>query len=214
MGVYSDFGKVNFTTPHGLRVRLDQQYFFCQLAEYRIAKDSTLCDTDGEIVYSDWLFANRIIEYLFAAPSMLLWISAVLSVVWHLRVFDFCVFSTAAYALGCFWKLINSFSLTDLIPYAISRVYVSLSFVPLIVLAVLFFTLDGVYLIVPYIVMRLVLGAISLMINSVVSSLAYRKYGVPFNDTEILALGVFHHLTHSHEKFDNYVGEYVSAVLK
>ena len=81
-------------------------------------------------------------------------------------------------------------------------------------LIVLIFVLNGTYLIVPYLGMRTLLFIFSLAENHVITNITMKKYGIPFNDTEICAFRVFHMLSESNLKLSDYIKLYVSAVNK
>ena len=83
-----------------------------------------------------------------------------------------------------------------------------------IALIILVFTLNCTYLIIPYIAIRFVCFMVVLLQNSLISNITHKKYGVPFNDTEICAFRFFHRLSESSLSLSDYIKLYVSTVCE
>lgn len=199
--------KINFKTPGGLKIRLNHRYFFCQL----VKPDRFY--TDDEIVNNDTMYnATANIESMFLIPTMLIQTLALFAVILHIDIPVFCVLSVALYVFGCIWRCSKQDFLLSTILLFFANVYKMLWWLFYIVLTVLVFTLNSKYLIFPYIITRVVCYVVALLQNFLILNITHKKYGVPFNDTEICAFRVFHLLSESNDNISDYINLYISIV--
>ena len=204
-----DKNRVNFKTPSGLKIRLNHRYFF-----YQLTKPDRYY-TDEEIVNNDTMYnATANIDVMFLMPTMLIQMFALFAVIFHISIPVFCVTSAALYVFGCVWRCSKQDFLISTVLLFFSTLYKMLWWLIYAVLIVLIFVLNGTYLIVPYLGMRTLLFIFSLAENHVITNITMKKYGIPFNDTEICAFRVFHMLSESNLKLSDYIKLYVSAVSK
>ena len=204
-----DKNRVNFKTPSGLKIRLNHRYFF-----YQLTKPDRYY-TDEEIVNNDTMYnATANIDVMFLMPTMLIQMFALFAVIFHISIPVFCVTSAALYVFGCVWRCSKQDFLISTVLLFFSTLYKMLWWLIYAVLIVLIFVLNGTYLIVPYLGMRTLLFIFSLAENHVITNITMKKYGIPFNDTEICAFRVFHMLSESNLKLSDYIKLYVSAVNK
>ena len=201
--------KLNFKTPSGLKIRLNHRYFFCQL----IKPDRYY--TEEEIVNNDTMYNATVnIETMFLIPTTLVQIFALLTAIFHISIPIFCISSVMLFLFGCIWRCSKQDFLLSTILLFFSTTYNMVRWLFYIALIILIFALDCTYLILPYILIRFVCFAIEILQNHLISSITYKKYGVPFNDTEICAFRVFHTLSESDLKLSDYIELYVSVVCK
>ena len=169
--------------------------------------------TDDEIVDNDKMYtATANIESLFITPTMLIQVFALFAVIFRISTPAFCVFSFALYAFGCVWRCSNNDPIFGTLLLFLSTLYNMLWWLCYVALIVLTFTLGSTYLILPYIVTRIVCFVFELLQNHFILNYTHKKYGVPFNDTEICAFRVFQVLSGETGKFSDYINAYVSAV--
>lgn len=201
--------KLNFKTPSGLKIRLNHKYFFCQLTK------PDRYYTDEEIINNDTMYNATVnIETMFLIPTMLVQAFALLAVIFHTSIPVFCASTIALYVFGCIWRCSRQDFLLSTILMFFATVYKILRWLWYVALIVLALTFDRTYLTVPYIATRIVCFVIELVQNSLISNITYKKYGVPFNDTEICAFRVFHMLSESDLRFSDYIKCYVSDVCE
>lgn len=196
-----------FKTPGGLKIRLNHRYFFYQLT------NADRYYTDEEIVDNDTMYnAAANIETMFLIPTMLIQIFTVFALAFHINTPVFCAVSAALYVLGCIWRCAKQDFLLSTTLMFLATVYKALWWLVYIALIVLVFTLNGAYIVVPYICMRALLFVLSMVGNHITVTYTMKKYGMPFNDTEICAFRVFHLLTQSELKLSEYIDLYVSVI--
>lgn len=201
--------RINFKTPSGLKIRLNHRYFFCQLTK------PDRFYTDEEIVNSDTMYnATANIESMFLIPKMLVQVFTLLALVFHINIPVFCVISVSLFLFGCVWRCSKQDFLLSTILLFFATLYKMIWGVVYIALIVLVFTLDDTYLIIPYIAIRFICFVIELLQNGLISNITQKKYGVPFNDTEICAFRVFHLLSESNLRLSDYISLYVSTVCE
>ena len=201
--------KLNFKTPSGLKIRLNHRYFFCQL----IKPDRYY--TDEEIVNNDTMYnAIANIESVFLIPTMLIQVFALFAIIFKLSIPVFCVSSVALFLFGCIWRCSKQDFLLSTILLFFATLYKMLWGAWYITLIVLVFTLNCTYLIIPYIAIRFICFIAEILQNCLISSITHKKYGVPFNDTEICAFRLFHMFSESKLKLSDYIELYVSTVCK
>lgn len=199
--------KINFKTPSGLKIRLNHRYFF-----YQLTKTDRYC-TEEEIVNNDVMYNATVnIENMFIIPTMLVQIFTLFAVIFHLSLPVFCIVSLSLYLFGCIWRCIPQDFLLSTILMFFSSVYKMLNWLLYIALIVLVFALDRTYLILPYIAIRAACFVLEILLNKFISNMTYKKYGVPFNDSEICAFIVFYILSKSTMKLSDYINLYVSVV--
>lgn len=197
----------SFLTPGGLKIRLDHRYFFYQLL------NTDKHYTDEEILNNDVMYnATANIETMFLIPTMLTQIFTMVAIITHIDVLSFFVISAVLYAFGCMWRCSEQDILISTTLMFLTTVYDALRWLFYIALIVVTFVLGGAYLVIPYISMRILLYILSMIGNHISVVRTVKKYGIPFNDTEICAFRVFHVLSHSNLKFSDYIAGYVSAV--
>lgn len=197
----------NFKTPGGLKIRLNHQYFFWQLVK------PERYYTDDEIVNNDAMYdATSSIETMYLIPKMLIQFFSIFAVIFHIDAVTFCCVSSLLYIFGCIWRCSKQDFLISVTLHFLATLYKILWLLCGIVLIILTFVLNRTYLIVPYIVIRIILFVYEMLQNHIVLFLTKKKYGVPFNDTEICAFVVFHLLSHSTERLSDYISSYVVAV--
>ena len=158
--------------------------------------------------------ATANIDVMFLMPTMLIQMFALFAVIFHISIPVFCITSAALYVFGCVWRCSKQDFLISTVLLFFSTLYKMLWWLIYAVLIVLIFVLNGTYLIVPYLGMRTLLFIFSLAENHVITNITMKKYGIPFNDTEICAFRVFHMLSESNLKLSDYIKLYVSAVNK
>lgn len=205
-----DFSKrINFKTPQGLKIRLNHHYFFCQLVK------PERYYTDEEITNNDTMYnATASIETVYLIPNMLIQFFSLFVIIFHFDVFTYCSIGIALYVFGCIWRCSKQDFLISTTLYFIATIYKALYWLCYIALVVLVFVLDCTYLIVPYIIIRLVLFVYGIFQNAVISSITKKKYGVSFNDTEMCAFVVFHLLSQSTDRISDYIQSYVSVIYQ
>lgn len=201
--------KINFKTPGGLKIRLNHRYFFYQLVK------TDKYATDEEIVANDVMYnATANIETMYLIPTMLIQAFSLICFVCHIDALSFCVGTALLYAFGCIWRCSKQDLLLSTALMLLTTVYQATWWLIYISLIVLAFLLDSTNLITPYLVMRLTLFILSGVGNHIVLNITVKKYGMPFNDTEICAFRVFHLLSGSDLKLSDYIELYVSTVYK
>ena len=199
----------NFKTPSGLKIRLNHRYFFCQLTK------PDRYYTDEEIVNNDTMYnATANIESMFLIPTMLVQVFALFAIIFNLSIPVFCISSVALFLFGCIWRCSKQDFLLSTILLFFATLYKMLWGAWYIALVILVFTLNCTYLIVPYIAIRFICFVVSLLQNSLISNITHKKYGVPFNDTEICAFRFFHRLSESDLRLSDYIKLYVSTVCE
>lgn len=205
----ADAGKINFKTPSGLKIRLNHRYFF-----YQMTKIDKRC-TEDEIVNNSLMYnATKRIDSSYIIPITLVQMFTIFAIIFHICIPTFCFVSVGLYVLGCIWRcLIQDILLSNILIF-FSSIYKMLWWLFYLALAICFFVFDGVYLIIPYIVTRIVCCVFALLQNNLVSSVTHKKYGLPFNDTEICAFRVFRFLSKSSLKMEDYIRDYVSAIFE
>lgn len=204
-----DKNRVNFKTPSGLKIRLNHRYFFYQLTKL------DRYYTDEEIVNNDTMYnATANIETMFLIPKMLVQVFALFAIISKLSIPVFCVSSVVLFLFGCIWRCSKQDFLLSTILLFFATLYKMLWGAWYIALIILVFTLNCTYLIVPYIAIRFICFVVELLQNSLISNITHKKYGIPFNDTEICAFRVFHMLSESNLKLSDYIKLYVSSVNK
>lgn len=201
--------KLNFKTPSGLKIRLNYRYFFCQLTK------PDRYYTDEEIVNNDTMYnATANIESMFLIPTMLIQVFAIFAMIFNLSVPVFCISSAALFLFGCIWRCSKQDFLLSTILLFFATLYKMLWGAWYIALIVLVFTLNCTHLIIPYIAIRFVCFIAEILQNSLISNITHKKYGVPFNDTEICAFRFFHRLSESNLRLSDYIELYVSTVCE
>lgn len=197
----------NFKTPSGLKIRLNCRYFFCQL----IKPDRYY--TEEEIINNNTMYdAVTNIESMHLIPIMLIQMLALFTVIFHIRIPVFYTSAMALFIFGCIWRCSKQDFLLSTILLFFATLYKMLWWIWYAALIVLSFALNRTYIIVPYIVTRLICFAVELVQDHLISNITYKKYGVPFHDTEICAFRVFHLLSESDLKISDYIAQYVFAV--
>lgn len=203
----TDAQKINFKTPSGLKIRLNHRYFFCQL----IKPDRYY--TDEEIIDNDTMYnAVANIETMYLIPTMLIQLFSLMAFAFHIETQAFCVGMVLLYAFGCVWRCSKQDFILSTILMFFTTLYKMawwLIYVALILLAVL---LNDTSLIIPYFVTRVALFVLSLVGNHVLLNITMKKYGMPFNDTEMCAFRVFHLLSGSDLKMSDYIQQYITAI--
>lgn len=199
--------KINFKTPNGLKVRLNHRYFFYQL----VKADKHY--TDEEIINDDTMYnAVANIETMYLIPTMLIQLFSLIAFAFHIETQVFCIGMALLYAFGCVWRCSKQdFILSTILMFFTTLYQMAwwLIYVALILLAVL---LNGTSLIIPYFVTRVALFVLSLAGNHVLLNITMKKYGMPFNDTEMCAFRVFHLLSGSDLKMSDYIQQYIKAI--
>lgn len=198
-----------FKTPSGLKIRLNHRYFFYQL----IKPDRHY--TDEEIVNNDTMYnATANIESTFLIPTMLVQVFVLFAIIFNLSIPVFCVSSVALFLFGCIWRCSKQDFLLSTILLFFATLYKILWVAWYIALIVLAFILKSTYLIIPYIAVRCICFVFELLQNVLITNITRKKYGVPFNDTEICAFRLFHRLSKSSLKLSDYIKLYVSTVCE
>lgn len=202
-----DKSRLNFKTPSGLKIRLNHRYFFYQLTK------ADRYYTDAEIVNNDTMYnATKDIESMYLIPTMLIQVFALFAVIFHINTPVFCASSAALFVFGCIWRCSKQDFLLNTILLYFAAAYNLLRWLCYIALIILTFILDSTYLIVPYIATRIICGAFALLLNHLIVTFTYKKYGIPFNDTELCAFRVFHKISKSTLKMSEYINLYISIV--
>lgn len=201
----------NFLTPGGLKIRLNPGYFFYQLVgENRYY-------TDEEMVNNDTMYnATLNIESMFTLPTTLIQVFSLFAVIFKFDILTFFGVSIALYILGCICRCINPGKCVtpNGIIILFSSLYIKLWLLFYIAIIVLIYVLSSTYLIFPYVIMRLAVFLISLFFNYLSISISEKKFGMPFNDTEICAFSVFRVLLKSKESLSDYITNYVLFLSK
>lgn len=201
--------KVNFKTPSGLKIRLNHRYFFYQLTK------SDRYYTDEEIINNDTMYNATVnIETMYLIPTMLIQALALFAIIFRISTPVFCISSVVLFLFGCIWRCSQQDYLLNITLMFLATVYKMLWWLWYVALIILPFTLDCTYLIIPYIITRLICFMIEFVQNKLISNIMYKKYGIPFNDTEICAFRVFHMLSENDLKFSDCIKRYVSAVCE
>lgn len=198
--------KANFKTPSGLKIRLNYRYFFCQLTNVNRYY------TDEEIINDDTMYnAIANIETMYLIPTMLIQLFSLIAFAIRIETQAFCLGMVLLYTFGCVWRC----SKQDLILSTILMFFTTLYqmawwliYVALIILVVL---LNSTSLIIPYLVMRFAVFVLSLVENHILVNITMKKYGMPFNDTEMCAFRVFHLLSGSDLKISDYIQLYIDT---
>lgn len=199
--------KVNFKTPSGLKIRLNHKYFFYQLTK------SDRYYTDEEIVANDIMYnATTNIETMYLIPTMLIQVFSLIALVFHIETPEFCIGMALLYAFGCVWRCSKQDLLLSTTLMFLSTLYKMIWWLIYTALVVLAFLLSSTHLIIPYIVMRFALFTLSIVGNHILVNTTMKKYGIPFNDTEMCAFRVFHLLSESDLKMPDYIQQYVSTI--
>lgn len=207
----NNINRINFKTPAGLKVRLNHRYFFYQLP----GKDINKNYTNDEIVDDEAMscIVSRI-ELVYLIPVALLQIFTIIALLMHVKVGTFCIIASMLYLIGMMFRCFkNCYVLTDVMCVLTNfyRVTWWIFFVAILALA---FVFDGKYLIVPYIAIRAVLAIFVFLQNYVILNITQKKFGVPFNDTEVCAFRVFHDTLNSEEKMSDYIKRYVAVIYR
>lgn len=199
--------KINFKTPGGLKIRLNHRYFFYQLTKADRYYTNEEIDTN-DIMYN----AAANIETMYLIPTMLVQAFSLIALVFHVEALSFCIGMALLYAFGCVWRCSKQDLLLSTILMFLTTIYQMTSWLIYIALIVLVFLSDGTNLIIPYLAMRSTLFVLSLIENHIIVSTTMKKYGIPFNDTEICAFRVFHLLSGSDLRLSDYINVYVSTL--
>lgn len=197
----------NFRTPSGLKIRLDCRYFYLQLT-------NDFSKFDEKEMLENYTFYNIIgnIESMFLIPITLIQIFSLISVFLKFDIATFLIGMTALYVFGWIYKCTQPFVLLNIVLNIATTTYKKLWWAVYIVLIAFTFINNTLYLIVPYICLRLAFFIIGLLFNRIVLTVTHNKFGVPFNDTEICAFRVFQTMLGSDLKLSKYIEDYVSAV--
>lgn len=205
----TDAQKINFKTPSGLKIRLNHRYFFCQL----IKPDRYY--TDEEIIDNDTMYnAVANIETMYLIPTMLIQLFSLMAFAFHIETQAFCVGMVLLYAFGCVWRCSKQDFILSTILMFFTTLYQMAWWIVYIALIAFIFLSGNTYFIVPYIVMRITLFIVSIIENHVILTHTMRKYGMPFNDTEICAFRVFHLLSKRDLKMSDYIWLYVDSIKR
>lgn len=197
----------NFITHHGLKVRLNAGYFYCQLTQ----SDQPVTEqklTDNEKMNS----AISCVESMFCLPTALVQLFSIFAAIFHFDILVFCGICVALYMFGCLWRCCKQDYVLNFILFLWASAYAYLRYLVYVALIILFFALKSTYLIVPYIVVRAFLALYELFQNRLILSYTRKKYGVPFNDTEICAFRVFKYITKTDGSMTDYIKDYLSTV--
>lgn len=205
----SNVNKLNFKTPSGLKIRLNHRYFFCQLTK------PDRYYTEDEIVNNDTMYnAVANIETMYLIPTMLIQVFSLVALIFHITTPVFCVITALLYAFGCVWRCLKQDFLLSTVLMFFTTLYKMLWWLFYISLVVLVFILSDIHLVIPYILIRITLFIFSMLANHIVLTHTTKKYGMPFNDTEMCAFRVFHLLSESDLKMSDYIRLYVETVKK
>lgn len=201
--------KVNFKTPSGLKIRLNHRYFFYQLTK------ADRYYTNEEIVNDDTMYnAVASIETMFLIPTMLIQLFSLIAVAFHIETQVFCIGMVLLYAFGCVWRYSKQDFILSTILMFFTTLYKMAWWIVYIALIALVFMSSSTYLIIPYTVMRITLFIVSAIENHFILTHTMKKYGMPFNDTEICAFRVFHLLSKSDLRMSDYIRLYVEAIKR
>lgn len=199
--------KINFKTPSGLKVRLNHRYFY-----YQLTKDNQY-RTNDEIVANDIMYnATANVETMYLIPTMLIQLFSLINLVFQIPTSVFCVGMALLYIFGCIWRCSKQDIILSTVLMFLATVYKNIWWLIYVVLVILTFLLKKTNLIAPYFAMRFALFVFSLVVNHIILNITMKKYGIPFNDTEICAFRVFHLLSKSNLKISDYIGQYVATI--
>ena len=199
--------KINFKTPGGLKIRLNHRYFF-----YQLVKPDRYY-TEEEIVSNDTMYnATSNIESMFIIPTMLIQTFSIFAIIFHMSIPVFCISSFALFLFGCIWRCSKQDLVLSTVLMFLATMYRMFSWLFYIALIVLTFVFGCTYLILPYVIMRIVFFVFEMIENHLVLTITKKKYGFAFGDTEICAFRVFHLLSMSTLKMSDYIRLYISTI--
>lgn len=196
-----------FKTPNGLKVRLDYLYFFLRLEE-----NAEQCSREDLLNNDKLISAMETIDSTFAIPTMLVQLFSLIAIFVQPNITVFCLYSAFLYIFGYFWRFSRQFFPLSNIIFFFADFYKRTCFDWYLILAVTVFVVKSIYLIVPYVFIRLFSFLFSLVANTIILRHTKNKYGIPFNDTEMCAFRVFHDSEGSDLTMKEYVEEYVFFV--
>lgn len=201
--------RINFMTPKGLKIRLNYRYLFCRL----LKPDRHYTETE---ITENATMQNAVsnTECLFLLPTALIQIFTIIALMTNISISTYCIATLALFLFGSLWRNIRQDFLISTTLLLFSTLYNALWWLVYSVLIVVVFVYEKMYMVLPYLIMRVSLFVISLILNHITVKLTMKKYGVPFNDSEICAFVVFHTLSGSDEPVSSFIADYVSAVCE
>lgn len=207
----NNINRINFKTPAGLKVRLNHRYFFYQLP----GKDINKNYTNDEIVDDEAMscIVSRI-ELVYLIPTALLQVFTIIALLMHMKASIFCIIASILYLVGMIFRYFKTCYMVTDIMCILANFYRVTWWIFFAIILVLAFVFDSKYLIIPYIAIRIALAIFVFLQNYVILNITQKKFGIPFNDTEMCAFRVFHDALNSEEKMFDYINRYVAVIYR
>lgn len=185
-----------FSTPGGLEIDLDPQYFHDQLMT--TAKPGTI-----DKAYADKLMDNfaNCIEALYGMPIAWVQIFSLTAVLFRL---DLLIFSAAAAGLFTVGKIFTYIPIME----PLSLHYSKNRFMFCVLLLTTTLIMECEYLIPPYLILRMAISIISFIEDIIVRHHTVTRYSSEYSYGEMLSFRVFKRYIRKNDSLSNYVTEY------
>ena len=161
---------MNFFTRHGLKIRLDINFFLEKLTG-KYTNEHEISEKLNTI--------KNITEDTFTYPNCFMYLTAICLMIFsNTSMYVFAICLAASYLLGCFLRIIIipfvdtlAFHLTILFNFIFRNILIKV----IIFITVSFLTKKFIYVIL-YIISAIVLGVIGLLINQIIVKYNCKKY--------------------------------------
>lgn len=198
----------NFITPNGLKVRLDLSYFMAI-----ICGEQKQYSTDEQLNNSILCNMVLVVEQRFCIPAVLKWFFTIAALILMppKSIIPYCIGCTALYLFGMLWRVIHPDIILNFLINIMTVIYSFLNkvwFIPYITILIVGIIFKNIPILISFFVLSGVLSAISMLINIAVQNHTHRKYGIPFNDTELCAFRVFYTLLQEGGGMEKFIEKY------
>lgn len=201
----------NFMTQGGLKVRLDLSYFMRMLTGKNKNYSSDEM-TDNAIMNN----MVSIVEYRYVYPVMLKWYFtlAILIFAPEINLYTYATIALSVALFGMLWRgvlpdivlhwIINMLSM----PYdLISRIW----FLPYAILLAVGISRNK-FILLAFVVVSALSSLLSLLCNHITLNITRKRFGFPFNDTEICAFTTFYIFLERTEGLNKFIDGYCSYI--
>ena len=175
----------NFTTPHGLKVRLNPRFFM------RIIKNEDRFFTDEEMVADNTMYSTaQKIENIFQVSAALMFYFTIIACFCGIDKYIYALISAIIYFLGYGIRLSKQNAIAKIL-MPLLFVYNSIGIFSYVVLGIIFLFTKNLDIFLIFAGVKVVSGILSIILNNICAIHNYKKYGCMFNDIEICAFRTF-----------------------
>ena len=211
---YNGYMNYNFTTPHRLKIRLNPRYFFALFMQKNNADINNTCCSIDDMINDEHMYSCvSMIEVMFQIPAALIFFFTMVSCFVRINAYQFFLIAILLYILGSVWRFIKQDIIISAVFTFLATIYNHIGVIPYVILAITFLATKNLNIFIWFVAVKILCAIFSLIINRLIASYTCKKFGFPFNDTEICAFRVFHHMLVRDDSLNDFIREYLRSEI-